>query len=397
MRVLIDARMLIGRFSGVARVVTGLAEELTRDRNVKIVALCGARPHRMWDGRRDIEIITTGFHGGMRTPIRRVLWEEAKLPRLIARSRADLYHATWNHGIPLGCPIPAVLTIHDLIPWSAPAGRLTVRASRAVYRYAVRASARRAAVITTVSDYTRRLVIETVGCPAARVVTVHNGVCAAPSKLGGRPSSLQPFVLYVGGHEPRKNVAAVLAVMREFWERFGPRVELRLTGTVGGLCPHAARTYNTLPAHAPIQFLGQPDDDELASQYATARALLFLSTDEGFGLPVIEAMAQGCPVVAANRAALPEVVGDAGLLVDPGDTAAVVAALRRVLLDSPARTELIDRGIQRGANFTRAALAERMLEVYRRALRKGAEREHSAAESAGVAPSAPRSSPRVDW
>jgi hypothetical protein len=108
MRILIDTRMLLGRFSGVARMVTGLVEELVRTPGVRVVALAGARPFHPWRNRPEIEQVLTGFDLGMRSPIRRVVWEATTLLGIIARCRADVYHATWNHGIPFGCPVPAV-------------------------------------------------------------------------------------------------------------------------------------------------------------------------------------------------------------------------------------------------------------------------------------------------
>jgi hypothetical protein len=111
------------------------------------------------------------------------------------------------------------------------------------------------------------------------------------------------------------------------------------------------------------------DDEELFSQYAGATALLFLSYEEGFGLPVLEAMAHGCPVIAANRSSLPEVVGDAGLLVHPDDPEAVVNAVRRLVPGSPERAQVIERGLQRARRFSWDGAVERMLRVYEMACR----------------------------
>jgi glycosyltransferase involved in cell wall biosynthesis len=368
MRVLIDARMLVGRFSGVARVVTALVEELTRAPGVCVIALMGNQIFKPWRNRTDIELVAANFDRSMRSPLRRIAWEATVLRSVIAASRADIYHATWNHGVPFGCPIPAVLTIHDLIPWRRTVTRTADFIARALYRRAIRSSARRAAVVAAVSDFTRRQVIESLHIDPDRVVTTYNGLADSPPGLPHSDPAERPFVLYVGGHEPRKNIAAVLDGMRSYWDRFGPRVELRLTGSASDLAPAAARAYNRLLTDSPVRFLGRLDDDELAQQYASARALILLSTDEGFGLPVVEAMRFGCPVVAANRSALPEIVGDAGLLIDPDDPQAVAASIRRVILDSPLRADLIVRGFARAAFFSRERFGTATLQLYRRVL-----------------------------
>jgi len=368
MRVLIDARMLIGRFSGVARVVTGLVDELASRRGIRVVALCGSESYGPWRNRPDIEMMTTGFDRVCRSPLRRVLWEATALSGIIRRAGVDLYHATWNHGVPAGCPVPTVLTIHDLIPWKVSVRGFRDYGARAAYRHAMRAAARRASVITTVSEFTRGRVLETLGLPPGKVATVPNGITLPPPGSARGASAKSPYVLYVGGHEPRKNVAAVLRAMRCYWERFGGKVALHLTGRRGDLAAEARHVYHHLHADAPVHFLGCLTDTALAEHYAKARAFVFLSTDEGFGLPVLEAMAYGCPVVVARRSALPELVANAGLLVEPEDGEEAAGALRRVLLDSPVRSDLIHRGRDRASVFTREAFAANMLRTYEQAL-----------------------------
>lgn len=375
LRVLIDARMLIGRFSGVARVVTRLVDELTRRGDVKVMALCGHEPFDPWKGRGNLDIIASSFGRRDRTPTRRYLWEETHLRRIIRRSGADVFHATWNTGMPARCPVPVVLTVHDLIPWRNPADHFATAAQRFFYRRAVRSSIRRADRVTTVSEYVRGQVLDTFAVDRAKVVTVYNGVDVprrvedVRSEAMAQPGE-RPYVLYVGGHERRKNVAAVLASLQQYWRRFDAGLELRLTGESGSLCPDARRALEQLSSNAPVRFLGSPNDQELSRFYAGAAALLMLSHDEGFGLPALEAMAHGCPVIAANRASLPEVVGDAGLLVEPERIDDVAEAIRRLISDDTRRGDLVQRGRVRARGFSWAATAEGMLAAYDAALRR---------------------------
>jgi glycosyltransferase involved in cell wall biosynthesis len=367
LRVMIDARMLLGRFSGVSRFVTRLADELARQDGVTVIALCGNEPPNVWRDGGGIEIVTSSFSRRDRTAARRVWWEERHLGGLIRRAHADLYHATWNSGIPAACPVPAILTLHDLIPWHDPSRHFATRFQRVAYRYGLRASARRASRVTTVSEHVRRQVLTTLGVNAGKVVVVPNGV-DLPS---GRPATSEPdappYVLYIGGHQPRKNVAAVLAAIRRYWEQFDDKLELRLTGQAASLAPPAAEVYRQIAGTGRLRFLGSPSDEELARQYASARCLLLLSHYEGFGLPVLEAMAHGCPVVAAANASLPEVTGDAGILVNPSDADEVARAMRRLVSEPAHRAALIRLGKARAASYSWQDTALRMRGIYEEA------------------------------
>jgi glycosyltransferase involved in cell wall biosynthesis len=358
LRVLIDARMLLGRFSGVARVVTRLVDTLARCDDLRIIALCGDEVYEPWSHRTDIDIIVSDFSRRDRSPIRRMLWEGTRLRGWIRGADPDLFHAAWNHGVPARCPVPAVLTIHDLIPWQEPQANFSNRLQLACYRHAIRASARRASRITTVSGFTRRTVLERLRIEESCVSVVPNGVDhQAEGERVSRPAgpierSSRPYVLYVGGHEDRKNVETILAAMESYWARFDSSLELRLTGAPDTLSQRAAEVYHRIHGDAPIRFLGSPNDEELACQYASAGALLMLSRAEGFGLPVLEAMAHGCPVIAAKAGALPEVVADAGILVDPVGADAVADAIRRVLTSSDLAQRLAQRGRDRASLFS---------------------------------------------
>jgi len=376
LRVLLDARMLVGRFSGVARVVTELIDSLAKHPGLEVAALCGRDTYPAWAGRTDFRIIPSTFGRGDRTALRRLWWEETHLPRLIRAANVDLFHATWNRGTPARCPVPSVLTIHDLIPWDAPTSGLAGMLERSCYRHAVRSAARRAALITTVSEHTRQTVLAALDPPADRVVVVPNGVrdiALAPPCFRfpvPRPSP-DPYVLYVGGHESRKNLAAVFAAMSVYWHRFSDPLDLHVTGSAASLSLDARTAYDRLPHKGRVHFLGSLTDQEVGAEYASASLLLLLSTAEGFGLPVLEAMANGCPVIAADRAALPEVTADAGILVDPDKPAQVAEAMRRVVSDPLRRQEMIARGRRRAASSTWQDVAVRMRDVYQQAANSG--------------------------
>ena len=379
LRIMIDARMLIGRFSGIGRFVTRLVEHLVDCPNIQVVALCGREATPGWLAWRGVDIVTSSFQRRDRTAARRALWEERHLGRLIHDAHADVFHATWNSGVPVFCPVPAVLTIHDLIPWFHPAAHFATRAQRLGYWYAIRASVRRAAIVTTVSDYVRHQVLSTLHPDPKRVVTVYNGVDAPASALDSptgfglrehetatEAAEAAPYVLYVGGYERRKNLAAVFRAIEQYWATTDDVLDLRLTGDACRLGGDASLAYRALTHPSRVRFLGTIDDAELSRQYAHARALLLLSRDEGFGLPVLEAMAHGCPVVAAAKASLPEIVSDAGILVDPEDIPSVCAAIRSFVHSPRRREAFIHRGFARARAFGWDVTASRMIEIYER-------------------------------
>ena len=216
-------------------------------------------------------------------------------------------------------------------------------------------------------------VLSRLGLDPGRVLAIPNGVDRPAPRPGQPRAADHPYVLYVGGHEPRKNLAAIFKAMQCYWERFDPSLELRLTGSAASLSGDAAEVLRGLPNHPPVHFLGTLTDDELATQYASASVLLLLSHDEGFGLPVLEAMAHGCPVIAAAKAALPEVVGDAGVLVNPDDHEAVASAMRRLITSPNDRAELVRCGLLRARMFGWDLMADRLHQLYRTVLHESAD------------------------
>lgn len=364
--VLIDGRMLLGRYSGVARMVTSLADHLCALSTMQVTILCGDEAYPPWIGRSDRRLLVTDFSRRHRSPWARFWWEETRLRSWIQASRCDVYHATWNYGIPQTCPVPVVLTIHDLIPWDARIVGPGTWVQRWAYRMAMRQAARRADRIVTVSRFTASQLLSRLPMDSSKFRVIHNGSGIPASHAAqDRPKS-NPYFLYVGGHEPRKNLEAIFAAMAAFWSSNG-QMQLRLTGSFESLSPDARDAYLQLPHKDRIKFLSAPDDVELAGHYAGAAALLMLTRAEGFGLPVIEAMRHGCPVIAARSGSLPEVVGDAGLLVDPDRTGQVVEAMVRSL-DPVVADDLRTRGLRRASELTWEKAANEYLREYQMAL-----------------------------
>jgi glycosyltransferase involved in cell wall biosynthesis len=297
----------------------------------------------------------------------RIPWEQFLAPLLLRRIKADLFHGTLNV-VPLACPVPSVVTVHDLAFIRFPQ---TFRAYNRTYLdFATRLTVRRAARILTVSEHTRREVIGLLGVPPERVVVTPNAARAhfrppapaAVSRLRARHNLPEQFVLYVGTLEPRKNLTTLLEAFVEVARQSD--APLLIGGGKGWLYTSIFERLEALGLRDRVRFVGYIEEDELPLWYAAATAFVFPSIYEGFGMPPLEAMACGTPVVTSNTSSLPEVVGDAGIMVDPYDASALATALIQVLRDAELRAELRVRGLQRAAQFTWSVTAERTLRAY---------------------------------
>jgi glycosyltransferase involved in cell wall biosynthesis len=270
---------------------------------------------------------------------------------------AALFHGL-NQRLPAMRLRATVVTFHDLFVMT---GDYSTPEFRARFTAQARDAARRADSIIAVSEFTRRQVVGLLGVPEARVRVVHHGARGLSFPNVAR----ETVILHVGALQARKNIARLV----EAFETLDENWRLVLAGAAGfgaaGILERIARS----PARDRIELPGYITPADLACWYARATVLAFPSLDEGFGMPLLEAMAAGTPVVTSNRSALPEVAGDAALLVDPEDTAQLAAALRRLTGDAELREELAHRGIARVQTFTWENAVRETWEVYRDLLR----------------------------
>jgi glycosyltransferase involved in cell wall biosynthesis len=280
--------------------------------------------------------------------VRRGLLQEPWAPRL-----ADLFHGL-NQRLPRVRLRHPVVTFHDLFVMT---GDYSTPDFRRRFTELARQAAGEAEAIITVSAFTAGQVHELLGVDRARIHVVHHGITERPA--AGMPR--EKVILHVGAIQHRKNIIRLV----EAFEEVDPPWRLVLAGSRGYGAEEILRRVEKSKAHSRILLPGYVAAAELGNWYARASVFAFPSLDEGFGMPVLEAMAAGIPVVTSDQSALPEVAGDAALLVDPGDTSALAAALRDLTVNEELRAELAERGLRQSRRFTWATAIRRTWEVYR--------------------------------
>ncbi len=293
------------------------------------------------------------------------LWTHLRLSweLLAARPRPDVLFVP-AHVLPLAHPLPSVVTVHDLgyhhFPHAHPARQ------RRYLDWSTRRAARAATHLFADSLATARDLNTIYDVPASKITVVYPGRDESlhrvdPAEVRARYDLPGDYVLHVGTLQPRKNLLRLIEAVADV-RKAHPALTLVLAGRPGWL---AAPILAVARAQPWVRLLDYVPDADLAALYSGARVFAFPSLYEGFGFPVLEAMACGVPVVCANTSSLPELAGDATLTVDPLDTAALVAALRRVLTGPALRAELVERGYQQIERFTWARAAEAALAVLR--------------------------------
>lgn len=310
-----------------------------------------------------------------RKPRQRILWEQTALPGQVRQRRLDLLHGAVNV-TPLLSLCPTVVTIHDLSFMRYPQA---FPATQRLYLHSqVRRSARHARQVIAVSQATKDDVVALFGVPPERVTVVYNGVDAvfspaSPDTIDAfrRERGLpQRFILHLGTLEPRKNLARLVEAFARTRQQL-PQVDdlkLVLAGGKGWDYDDIFAAVERLGLREQVLFTGYVPDADLPWFYRAATVFAYPSLLEGFGLPVLEAMACGTPVITSSVSSLPEVAGDAALLVDPGSVEALAAALIRVLGDAALADEMRRKGLQQAGRFSWQRTAAETASVYRAAL-----------------------------
>ncbi len=262
---------------------------------------------------------------------------------------------TWKRGV------RSIVTLHDLNFWLHP--EWYSRSFRAVYRMTALPGLRSAEAVVAVSDYVRAKAEKHLHLPAERMRRIYNGVkTPPPRKVTAQRGPGAPYLLCVGSLQPHKNLRRVLeafSLVSAEW----PELELWIAGR------KQPRFRNdddkSSLSHPKVKLLGYLPDDELCTAYANAAVFCYPSIEEGFGLPVLEAMQAGVPVVTSNSSCLPEIAGDAAEQADPFSADGIAAAIRKILRFTPAERErMVSAGKERACQFSWKQAGEAYLELY---------------------------------
>jgi glycosyltransferase involved in cell wall biosynthesis len=280
-----------------------------------------------------------------------------KLRKHLMQLRPELYFSP-GYNVPLGNPCPFAFCIHDLNHMYVKANSSLMK--RSYYRILVQPAIRRAVAVLTVSEFSRQIICEWADVDPESVVNVGNGVSEVFRPEGSRFHLEQPYLLHVGNYRPHKNFERTL----EAFAASGLASEIVLLCT-GAPAAQLCGLIGQLGLAERVHFAGKVTDDELAALYRGALGLVFASCYEGFGLPIVEAMACGTPVLTSSTTAMPEVAGDSAILVDPFDVGAIRDGMKRLVSDTTLRQQLRHGGLLRAKDFSSDATGTKVRNALR--------------------------------
>jgi glycosyltransferase involved in cell wall biosynthesis len=311
---------------------------------------------------------------------RKLLFEQSIMPRAAHAYEADVLHIPY-WAPPLRSSVPIVVTIHDIIPLILPQyrGGALVRA----YTQLVSAAARGATLILTDSEASRSDIVQRLRIPPERVCTIY---LAADPKFSDHIDPIDTaalrksydlpdeYVLYLGGFDARKNIETLLQVYTWAQDVLGQDYPLVIAGSLperhDAFFQDPRVIAKQIEVEAVIRCIGRVAEEDKVALYQQARAFLYPTLYEGFGLPALEALACGVPVIGSNASSVPEIVGDAGILVDPHDARAMAGALIAVCTENSLHDELSERALKQAGRFSWEKCARETAEAYESVVRE---------------------------
>jgi glycosyltransferase involved in cell wall biosynthesis len=364
-RIAIDARKL--RDYGIGTYVRNLLRQLARqDRTTEYVVLChdadAGIANELGPNFRAVRERAAGYS----------VREQLTVPLDLRRERAQLFHAP-HYVLPPLTPCRAVVTIHDCIHLRFPQ-YLPSRIGYAYARASLWTATHRAARVITVSEASKRDILRYFRVPESRIDVIYNAIddrfweppaAEDMERVRQRYQLNAPFILYAGNIKPHKNLERLIEAFHLLRHDEGLKdVQLLIIGDEISKYAMLRRAVHRHKLHKHVRFFGFVPHQTLAALYRLADVFVFPSLYEGFGLPPLEAMASGTPVITSNVSSLPEVVGVAALMIDPYEPAAIADAIRRVLAEPDLRATLRARGLARARQFSWERSIKRVREIY---------------------------------
>jgi glycosyltransferase involved in cell wall biosynthesis len=378
MKVGLTATMIQGGRSGVAQYVFSLVKELMLDANIELSVFVLEHELSLFAyAQEHCELIPVPSHAG--PPVKNILWHQTTLPQIAAKRKLDLIHVPSYRRLVFRAPCPTVGTIHDLAPFHVK-GKYDF--ARMFYgRVVVKALARAQTEIIAISQSTAQDIERFFGIPQSQLHLIPNGIDHDRFHPGDRQASLawmaqkhqitQPYFLYVSRLEhPAKNHVRLI----EAFDRFKASSTNPFQLVLGGGDWHGAEIIKAAAAASPyasdIHFLGFVPDADLPHLYRAARAMVYPSLFEGFGLPPIEAMACGTPVISSTRGALAEVVGASARIIHPEEPQDIAQALLDIATNHDLAAHFQEQGLKNASRYHWNQTARQVVDVYHQALNK---------------------------
>ncbi len=378
MKIVMDFRKYNGMIGGVEQMVIQIVKHST-SKALQVVILClEKRLHeveRMFANDSNLKIIplpvkTTAIS------LRNAWLDSVTIQDIAEKEGAGVIHFPYNWSFPFRKKVPCLLTIHDVIPFTSREA-MGFFTNRFLYKPGIRKACRLNNAVTTVSEFSKGEIVKRLGVPAEMIRVIPNGLREPAKPNGAIEKSLEErfrlengHILNVGGIHERKNLVRLIHAFSKLVRQHGYSGKLLITGTVSGypyidkmkrLCDAAVRESGM---EERVVFTGFVSDEELDTLLRRADILVYPSLYEGFGIPVIEAMQVGTPVVASGIGGTAEVAGDAAILVDPYNTDEITLGMSRLLLDRELRAELSRKGMKRASSYSWVRTSGKYLELY---------------------------------
>lgn len=363
----IDARATTAHFPGIGRYVRSLLPALASQLlpQERIIFLCSADQRERLALAEDEKLAWRCAHSspfGFR--------QQFEIPRILQRMGVALYHSPY-YLMPYRPGVRTVLTVYDVIPMRFP--QYASLRARLLFNVTTRLALKTSHSVIAISRSTKEDYMRLFGVTSEQLTTIH---LAAAEYF--HPASLEeiarvrrkfalrrPYVLYVGSNKPHKNLTRLLAAWKHVVGQLAEPHELVLAGHLTAYDDDLAQQIAARGLQPSVRLIYDVADEDLVALYSGAELFVFPSVYEGFGLPVLEAMACGCAIICGNRSSLPEIVGRAGVLFDPEQVPDIVRALMEILTDTAVRKKMQELAVRRASTFTWERAAAETLRVYR--------------------------------
>jgi glycosyltransferase involved in cell wall biosynthesis len=378
MKVVFDFRKYDGVVGGVEQGVIQITKYITSIDH-SVVILCKRsrleQVENVFKEHQNLKIIPLDVSTHAMS-LKNVKLDSNTIQDIAASEKADIIHFFYNWSFPFRKKVPSILTVHDVIPFTFREAMGLFR-NTFLYKPGIRKACRLNDIIATVSDYSKRDIAEKVGVPVEKIKVVPNGLREVNPKdpsleieLKNRFAINEKYVLNVGGIHERKNIVKLVHAFAGLVNHRGYSGKLLITGNVSG-APYQRKMKKICDASVRetsmenrIVFTGYVSEQELDSLFRMAGLLIYPSLYEGFGIPILEAMKMGLPVITSNITAMPEVAGGAAYLVDPNSIEDMTSAMSEVLQNRILREEMIEKGLELVHPYTWKNVSERYLELY---------------------------------